>query len=145
MDNSPWRVHRRPNPASFYPFHAPHPGFALVTYTLQPFASLTSPSWGTLSHPFYMLKSFCSLSPLMHDASLNFPDSSNHHQQSHHNTARNQITCRCSRCPNQYSILELEENSATEDNLIKKDAFISHPLLFFFFFFCSEYGSSWWW
>lgn len=96
------------------PMSWPCPGYRLP---LAPSAPLTFLAWSSLSRPFYILEFFRSSNPLMHDTSLNFPDSSNHQQQSLRNTARNQRTCPWPRCLNQYGISKPEENSATEDDL----------------------------
>lgn len=63
------------------------PGSALGSLSLQQPLPHSRPS-GSLSHPFYRLKFFRSLSPSMHATSLNFPDSGHHQQQLHRNTAR---------------------------------------------------------
>lgn len=113
----------------------PCPGYR---HPSVPSASLTSLAWSSLSCPFHMLKFFCFSSLLMHDTSLNFPDSSNHQQQSHHNMARNQRTCPWPRCPNRYSISKPEENSTTEDDLVKVPLLPTRVFLSY-----SEQSSSW--
>lgn len=120
LSSSPWRAHRclKPYQLPFFPFPMSWlcPGYR---HPSAPSDSLISLAWSSLSRPFYLLKFFHSSSPLMHDTSLNFPDSSNHQQQSLHNIARNQRTCLWPRCSNQYSISKPERNSATENDLVK--------------------------
>lgn len=99
--------------------------FTALCPTHFPCLELPFPAWSSLSRPFYILEFFRSSNPLMHDTSLNFPDSSNHQQQSLRNTARNQRTCPWPRCRNQYGISKPEENSATEDDLVQMPSLLT--------------------